>query len=50
MTFCVDTEMCEDFLGRGRGKRVLRTPVHMFSVTQCDYRSFCAYDVSFCMA
>ena len=34
----------------GGGLRVLSTPVQMFSVTQCDYRSFCAYAVSFGMA
>ena len=39
--------MCEDFLGGGL--TVLSTPVQMFSVTQCDYRSFCAYAVSFGM-
>ena len=45
--------MCEDFLGRGvggGGLGVLSTPVQMLSVTQCDYRSFCAYAVSFGMA
>ena len=53
MNFCVDIDMCEDFFGRGVGEgglRVLSTPVQMFSVTQCDYRSFCAYAVSFGMA
>ena len=55
MNFCVDIDMCEDFLGSGRGGgggglRVLSTPVQMFSATQCDYRCFCAYAVSFGMA
>ena len=36
--------------GRGRGKRVLTTLVQMFSVTQCDYTRFSAYDAGFCMA
>ena len=36
--------------GRGRGKRVLITLVQMFSVTQCDYTRFSAYDAGFCMA
>lgn len=46
--------MCEDFWvadgGGGGGLRVLSTPVQPFSATQCDYRSFCAYAVSFGMA
>ena len=52
VNFCVDIDMCEDFLGGGGGGglTVLSTPVQMFSVTQCDYRSFCAYAVSFGMA
>ena len=45
MNFCVDIDMCEDFwVGEGGGGlTVLSTPVQMFSVTKCDYWSFCQF-------